>query len=239
MSKGFTTRERQAAEFWKRHHLFAVEWSDDGGGRLEYSINNVKIGSIAVGTAATLTAGAPASLAPFSAENFPTSPFYWILNHSTWVAPAAQATFAQQVFEIDYVKNYLRCGDAHAEYCPDGGYFHEGRGCDRGDGSAAYASPCQPSARPCVNGGSADGARCRVWDFQPGQLVGGVSYWVDADPRFPGVYYAPINGGCPHGGGLGVNCQLVGLPADVLETGVSYSVDVNAAGIYYTPDFRN
>ena len=68
----------------------------------------------------------------------------------------------------------------------------------------------------------------------------GVSYWADSDPRYPGIYYAKINGGCPYGGAPGVNCQLVGLAADVLEPGVSYVVDATAAtpGIYYTPDFR-
>lgn len=241
MSKGFTTRQRAAGEFWSRYHLFAVEWSDEGGGRLEYSINNVKIGAIAVGSVAKLSEGAPQSLSLFSAENFPTSPFYWILNHSTYVPPNAQPGFAQQVFEIDYVRNYARCGDSHAEYCPDGGYFFEGVGCDRQDGSRIYASPCEPAHRPCVNGGTEAGSRCRVWDFQPGEVVAGVGYWVDSDPRWPGVYYAPINGGCPYGGNLGVNCQLVALPADRLETGVGYTVDVHASppGIYYTPDFRN
>lgn len=238
MSKGFTTRERQVAEFWTRHHLFAVEWTDEGGGRLDYYINNVKIGTITVGTHATLTEGAPSHLAPYSAENFPKSPFYWILNHSTWVAPDKQANFAQQVFEIDYVRNYVACGSSHAEYCPDGGLFRENVGCERGDGSRPYPSPCQPAVRECVNGGSAAGSRCRVWDFNAGVLVPGVAYWADADPRWPGVYYAKINGGCPHGGSGTVNCQLVALPDDVLEVGVSYTVDAAMPGIYYTPDFR-
>lgn len=239
MSKGFTIRERQASEFWQRHHLFAVEWSDVGGGRLEYFINNVKTGTINVGDIAKLTEGAPASLGAFSDENFPTSPFYWILNHSTWVAPDRVDGWAQQVFEIDYIKNYVACDTTQAEFCPEGGNFTEGVGCTRRDGTV-YPSPCQPSVRPCVNGGEPDGSRCRAWAASPGLLVPGVAYWADSDPRYPGIYYAPINGGCPYGGGLGVNCQVVGLADDVLEPGVRYTVDASAAtpGIYYTPDFR-
>ena len=35
-----------------------------------------------------------------------------------------------------------------------------------------------------------------------------------------------------------MNCQVVALPGDVLETGVGYTVDVGQSGIFYTPDFR-
>jgi len=242
MSKGYTILDRQTDEFWKRDHLFAVEWTGDGNSaRLDYYINNVKTGSVTVGMNATLDAGAPPSLAPFSSENFPSSPFYWILNHSTWVAPDKQASFAQQVFQIDYVRNYVACGSDEHEYCPTGGTFREGVGCDRGDHTAPYASPCQPATRTCVNGGDAVGSRCRAWTFEANQVRGGVAYWVDADPRWPGVFYAKVNGGCPYGGSGTVNCQLVGLPGDVLETGVSYVVDTSTTppGIFYTPDFRN
>lgn len=239
MSKGYTIGQRAADEFWKRYHLFAVEWTDADGGRLDYYINNVHTGSVAVGMDAKLDDGAPASLSPFSAENFPRSPFYWILNHSTWVPPDKQASFAQQMFEIDYVKNWVQCGYDEAEYCPDGGTFEEDVGCEKADGSV-YASPCQPSTRACVNGGTADGNRCRVWSFNGGEVSGPVNYWVDSDPRWPGVYYAKVNGGCPYGGSGTVNCQVVGLPGDVLEAGVAYSVDKSTSppGIYYVPDFR-
>jgi len=104
---------------------------------------------------------------------------------------------------------------------------------------AVYPSPCQPSTRLCVNGGSSRAGRCLVHTFAAGQLVSGVTYWVDSDPQYPGVYYAKVSGGCPYGGAGAVNCQLVGLASDVLETGVSYVVDRMASppGVYYTPDF--
>ncbi len=237
MSKGFTTAQPSADAFWKRFHLFAVEWSERDGGRLDYYINDVKIGSIAVGTIANLTPGAPASLAAYSAENFPTSPFYWILNHSTWVAPDKQAAFAQQTFEIDYVRNYIQCGTDPAEYCPRGGAFIEGTGCVGAD-VRTYPSPCQPAARQCANGGVQIGDDCKVWDFAPGQIVAGVTYWVDPDPNWPGVYYNMVDGGCPHGGSGTVNCQVVALPEDVLETGVGYRVDRINNAILYTPEFQ-
>ncbi|MCA9517423.1 MAG: glycoside hydrolase family 16 protein, partial [Myxococcales bacterium] len=235
LDKGYTTRQRATGELWQRDHLYSVEWTDD---RLDYYVNNVHTGAITVGTQANLyPAGSPPSLAGFESSNFPTSPFYWILNHSTYVPPAAQAGFATQTFRIDYVRSYVACGADNAEYCPEGGLFSEGVGCV--DGGVVRPSPCAPATRHCVNGGERVGSRCRAWSFDPGVLHEGVTYWADADPRWPGVYYAKIGGGCPYGGGGEVNCQLVALPADALETGVSYTVDLGPAppGIYYTPDF--
>ena len=78
-------------------------------------------------------------------------------------------------------------------------------------------------------------------EFAAGELAVGVSYWVDADPGWPGVYYAKIDGGCPHGGSEGVNCQLVGFADDVLEANVAYTI-VQAGeppGVYYRPDFAD
>lgn len=241
LSKGFTTRQRVSDEFWKRDHLYAVEWTETpAGDRLDYFINNLKIGTIQVGTSGTLTEGAPPQLAAYERDNFPTSPFYWILNHSTWVGANNQASFAQQTFAIDYVRNYVACGTDPREYCPQGGRFVEGTGCIGPNGRVS-PSPCQPSARPCVNGGELVGGRCKVWDFAPGQIAAAPAYWVDPDPQWPGVYYAKVNGACPYGGEGTVNCQIVGFPEGLVETGVSYLVDKTTSppGVYYTPDFRD
>lgn len=235
LDKGFTTRQVRAGELWQRDHLYSVEWTDD---RFDYYVNNVHTGTITVGTQANLyPAGSPPNLAGFESSNFPTSPFYWILNHSTYVPPAAQASFATQTFRIDYVRSYVACGDDNAEYCPEGGLFTEGVGCV--DGAVTRPSPCAPATRHCVNGGERVGTRCRAWALAPGLLHEGVGYWVDADPRWPGVYYGKIGGGCPYGGSGTVNCQLVALPGDLLEAGITYTVDLGPAppGIYYTPDF--
>ena len=67
-----------------------------------------------------------------------------------------------------------------------------------------------------------------------------VNYWVDANPDYPGIYYAKINNACPYGGSLGVNCQLLAFPSGKVEPGVKYWVDKNPSypGVYYQPDFR-
>ncbi|HRE89372.1 MAG TPA: family 16 glycosylhydrolase [Myxococcota bacterium] len=237
LSKGFTTRQRLSDQFWKRFHLYAVEWTTTpSGDRLDYYLNNVHIGTVAPGTTGRIDEGAPSHLANFAASNFPTAPFYWILNHSTWVAPERVSTWQPQTFRLDYVRNYVECGTDPGEYCPNGGTFTEGLGCTLA--GRITPSPCAPNDRPCVNGGTPDGDRCRVWDFAEGQLVQGVAYWVDADPRWPGVFYAKVGGACPHGGSGEVNCQLLSLPADLLEDGITYAVDVARRVITYSPDFR-
>ena len=238
LSRGFTTQARAAGELWQRDHLFAVEWTAD---RLTFSINNVQTGVITLGTPLRADDGAPAALAVMEASNFPTRAFYWILNHSTWVAPNRRADFAKQTLRIDYVRHYVACGTDPAEYCPQGGVFIEGEGCAQG--AERTLSPCAPSDRLCVAGGTPDGPRCRVWTFAPGELNGAVpGYWLDADPAAPGVYYAKIGSGCPYGGApSGERCRLAAFPSDLLEDGVSYAIDATASpsGVFYVPDFRD
>ncbi|PIE16180.1 MAG: hypothetical protein CSA66_07680 [Proteobacteria bacterium] len=235
LSKGFTIKERARDEFWKRDHLFAVEWVGD---RLDYYINDVHTGTVRVGTEGRIDEDAPAHLATFDGDDFPFRPFYWILNHSTWVPEAHWETFGPQVHAIDYVRSYVLCGSDPLEYCPDGGAFVEGEGCHLG--GAVYDSPCAPAHRECVNGGVRAGRRCRVWDIAAGTLHSGVEYWTDVDPARAGVYYAASSGSCPHGGTLeGESCRVIAMPGDVLESGIDYVVDRGPAppGVYYIPDF--
>ncbi len=252
LAKGYTTAERRVHEFWQRDHLFAVEWTDN---RFDYFINNRHIGEITVGTAAQTDVVTPPALSLFDASNFPQSPFYWILNHSTWVAESNWPTFGPQTFRIDYVRNYVACGTDNLEYCPCGGRFREDVGCELHGAplicppglappivtAGVYASLCQPSIRHCINGGTLIGPRCLVAELAPGVLVDGVDYWVDADPRWPGVYYAKVGGLCPHGGSGPVHCQVAAFAADLLESGVSYLVAAMGLppGVYYLPDFDN
>ena len=99
------------------------------------------------------------------------------------------------------------------------------------------------SSGQCNHGGVVSGnGNCQLISFQlPSDgsvvMVPGVAYWVDADPRWPGVYYKQSNGACRFGGiksGDG-NCQLTSLPTGALEDQVIYWADSNSRwpGIYY------
>lgn len=251
LSRGQTVRQRSVDEFWTRDHIFAVEWSETG---IEYFINGVKTHVVAPGSPATThPASAPQALAQLGPQNFPTDPFYWILNHSTYVPPAAQAGFQKQTFLIDYVRSSERC-TKNSEFCPCGGRFVEGTGCIA-DGSTVlrcppgltlppiengdtYAPFCAVATGDCIHGGTREGQRCVLRPFNAGELTIGVTYWVDADPRWPGVYYAKVGNACPYGGSGTVNCQVKALPADLVETGVDYLVDPrNGGSLSYVPDF--
>ena len=256
LDKGYTAYDkspRVPGEFWKRDHVYSVEWTDQ---HIVYYVNDVRLGSIDLGTKADLyPTSAPGTLAYYEASNFPSKPMYWILNHSTYVAPQSQASWPAQNFLIDYVRTYAQCTRT-AEFCPCGGAFLEGIGCKLGAGEALHCpvgvappavsggvtvAACAPANVACPNGGAKAGTRCLAKDLTSKSLVYTVHYWADADPRWPGVYYAPTNGACPSGGTFtGVNCQVDGYPGDVLETGVEYIVDTAASpvGIYYTPDYR-
>ena len=248
LSHGYTVKQKQTAEFSTRDHLFAVEWDASG---LRYYVNGALSGTIGVGTAATADPSTTPAVPAFDSANLPVNPFYWILNHSTYVAAAAQSSWPSQVLRIDYVKSYTAC-HTEGDFCPCGGAFVEGRGCVLPSGASpvcpkgmpaptvtagVYAAACVTATGACVNGGAPSGASCVVKTFPAGTFHAGTMFWVDADPRWPGVYYHLVNGGCPYGGSGTVNCQLLALPGDLVETGVSYAVDTSASTISYTPDF--
>ncbi len=251
LSRGYTVPQVQADEFSKRDHLFAAEWDDTG---IRFYVNGVESGSIGVGTAATPDpADAPVTPA-FDAANLPLNPFYWILNHSTYVPPAAQASWPSQTLRIDYVKSYRQCR-YNAELCPCGGTFTEGKGCVWQGGRplqcpAGVALPpldvdtyqpfCAPATGRCISGGTYSNGRCIVQTFPAGTFPSTETYWVDPDPRWPGIFYARGNDGCPAGGVGTVNCQVYSFPAGFLDDGgVEYGLDNNYAhpNVYYLPDF--
>ncbi|MFH1811735.1 MAG: glycoside hydrolase family 16 protein [Pseudomonadota bacterium] len=269
LSKGVTTRQRSYAhgptpsnEFFTRDHVFAVEWDED---EIRYSINNVHVHTVTTGTVAGSVhllngpalpvLGAPLSYRTFAAHNLPTQAMYWILNHSVYVPSTGWTGFVPQDLRVDYVRT-LRACTTHADFCPCGGRFVEGTGCvldssaqlqcpagttSPGVVDGVYASSCAPTRMECVAGGVPFGPNCQVHAFADGVLRSDVSYWADADPRWPGVFYAGVNGTCPHGGSGGnPNCQLLGFAGDLLEDGVIYWVDSDPRwpGVYYEPDFR-
>ena len=93
----------------------------------------------------------------------------------------------------------------------------------------------------CSAGGVSSGnGNCQIVALEkPNRpfVVANVSYWVDANPSWPGVYYKQINGNCLYGGvqSGGGNCQLVSFPAGKLEDQLNYWVDANPSwpGVYY------
>jgi hypothetical protein len=65
-----------------------------------------------------------------------------------------------------------------------------------------------------------------------------VSYWVDPNPNWPGIYYAKVNNACPYGGvSSGPNCQVKSFISGFLNSSVSYFTRSNHSqpGVYYYP----
>jgi len=241
--RGETIKERVAREFQTRDHVFSAQWS---GNKIEWFVNNFKTNVIEPSTGIDLEDpaqpgnswdSAPEHLRKFAVHNLPTEPFYWILNHSTWVDPnwLVNNNWPEQKVVIDYVKVYKEC-KIQADFCPTGGTFEEGRGCKTNNGY--LKSACESRVNLCPNGGAREGNRCVVQTLVQ-TLNAAVNYWVDADERWPGVYYKKINNSCPHGGSGSVNCQLTGLPADLLENGIDYQIDKSNRQIFYLPAYES
>lgn len=91
--------------------------------------------------------------------------------------------------------------------------------------------------RKCQFGGSLTTHRCEITgSLSTTPFNTSVGYWVDPDPRWPGIYYQKISGACPHGGSsAGPNCQLKSYSPPVLVPGVGYWVTSSGAspGVYY------
>jgi beta-glucanase (GH16 family) len=260
-SRGKTIPQAKTNEFFSRDHVYTADWSDE---KIEWFVNNHKSNVVAPGVSAlgfhinnplpglTTQNDIPLSLQEFDTHNMPHDPFYWILNHSTWVANEYLPNWAEQHLYIDYVKVYNRCVTQN-DFCPNGGQFVEGTGCvitnsSKTDvsksSSTVYQSQCSEKfkARTCPAGGDIAGPNCGVHSFQKPHVVPGVNYWLDTNPNYPGVYYQKVNNSCPHGGSAGVNCHFEGLSpiynGNVNENvipGINYWVDTNPSwpGIYY------
>lgn len=198
----------------------------------------------------------------FKAHNFPQKAFYYILNHSTYVSKEylENNNWPTQKVLIDYVKTYQRC-KSHRDFCPTGGTFVEGKGCKIADSdssslnrkpamaksSVKYSSTqtlnyyfvpsaCSAVEKICPNGGKRVGDKCVV--YTPTQAsYPNVSYWVDANPKWPGIYYRKINGECPYGGSGSVNCQLTAIPSDILELNINYTFNGATKVVSYVPSF--
>lgn len=263
ISRGYTEKDaylQKPGMFRDRDHVFAAEWTPQG---VDWTINNIRTHFTQPGSAPTgnyATGGGAAQLPPalnnFAGNNFPVSPMYWILNHSTWVQPADRAAFATQKIYIDYIKVFSQC-TTNAEFCPCGGAFTAGTGCVLGAGRLAcpageplpamtsvngqrvYASVCALQNQDCPHGGAVAGPNCQVKGFERPEVVPGVAYTVDTDPRWKGIYYKQIGGACPLGGVLsgGGNCQFLAFPARGVNVSAptKYWVDTDTRwpGVYY------
>ncbi len=76
--------------------------------------------------------------------------------------------------------------------------------------------------------------------------AGGIRYWLDVDPRWPGVYYySNVENACSYGGvqagGGGRHCQITSLKSSNLRVGVRYWLDTDPRypGVYYYSDVQN
>lgn len=242
--KGFTVKEREINQFHQRDHVFAVEWI---GNNIQHFTNGEKTNHIYVGAKADLNDPAqpgrtwddlPQGGDQFLSHNFPTDPFYYILNHSTYVSDEylQNNEWPDQKVLIDYVKTFQLC-QTDLDFCPKGGTFIEGQGCRFANGSFTK-SACTTNEVTCPNGGISNGAECNVQNITQ-TLRSDIEYWVDSDPRWPGIYYRKINNACPYGGSGSVNCQLTSIPENILEDGIDYKIDKNKKQVIYRPTFVN
>lgn len=246
LHKGYTKKEIKADEYHTRDHVFAAEWDQS---EIRFYVNDQLTHTIKAGVVAdpSIEGGQSMSvnslsqaLKTFSFNNLPTSPFYWILNHSTYVADANLSGWQSQKVLFDYVKTYQECR-TDADFCPSGGVFVADKGCST-RGGAFYQSPCKTLKKGCPLGGEPAGPNCQMKSFYPAEftkptsdtyVVPGVNYWVDTNPAWKGIFYHKVNGGCPYGGSGTVNCMLAAVPS--LNVGTAYWVDTNPkwAGVFY------
>lgn len=246
LHKGFTKKEIKVDEYNTRDHVFAAEWDSS---EIRFYVNDKHTHTIKAGVLAdpSIEGGQGMSvsslttaLKTFSYNNLPTSPFYWILNHSTYVSDANLSNWPSQKVLFDYVKTYQECR-TDADFCPAGGVFVEGKGCST-RGGLYYQSACKIIKKGCPLGGEPAGPNCQMKSFTPVEfskatsdifVVPGVAYWIDTNPSWAGIFYKKINGGCPYGGSGSVNCMLAALPG--LRVGTPYWVDTDPKwpGVYY------
>ncbi|MGK0367426.1 MAG: hypothetical protein ACI9QD_000561 [Thermoproteota archaeon] len=246
MHKGKTSAERDQNEFHTRDHVFAVEWE---GSDLRWFLNNEATNNVIVGTKSEMHDPAqpdiewddlPTGADRFTWNNFPHMAFFYILNHSTYVDKEwlSQNPWAAQHVYIDYVKTSVQC-KTKTDFCPTGGDFVEELGCKLRSGEV-IDSPCSPIDNSCPNGGKKVNNQCIV-ETLTNYLHPDTDYWIDSDPRWPGVYYNKISGGCPYGGGStsSVNCQVKSLSKEIVESGVAYKLNKTSKQIFYEPTFTN
>lgn len=222
--------------FFSSYHNFSLEWDAN---RITFrtdgaQTNQIWEGDRIHGSSEARTLWDEITGNDKKAAHIPRRPFYFLLNHTVGGQDKGPnpIQFSEQTLKIDYVRAWQKCSIA-SDYCPNGGTFGNAGMCT-GSG-IQYPSPCTR----CLYGGTGGSPNCQVRGFDRPEFNPGVSYWVDANPRWPGVYYKKLNGACPAGGSpTDGNCQVKTFGSAVAHVpvpGVNYWVDSNPAwpGIYY------
>ena len=105
---------------------------------------------------------------------------------------------------------------------------------------------CNPSGQMCNKLVKILIAATNPWVIRSNiVLVDRVGYWLDTDPRWPGVYYRAerqntcVYGGVPSGNN-GYHCSIISLP-NTFQSGVKYWLDTDLRwpGVYYRTEIQN
>jgi hypothetical protein len=222
--------------FFTSYHNFSLEWDAN---RITFRTDGAKTNQVSEGDrihgkSEARTWWDEVTGKDKKAAHIPRRPFYFLLNHTVGAQEKGPnpLDFSEQTLKIDYVRAWQKCSLA-SDYCPNGGTFGTDGMCT-GSGTQ-YVSPCTR----CLFGGTGGNPNCQLKSFDRPEFNPGVNYWVDANPRWPGVYYKKLNGACPAGGtSTDGNCQVKVFGSSVAHVpvpGMTYWVDSNPSwpGIYY------
>lgn len=240
LSKGEDLRYQDTPtgnSFHSRYHNFSLEWNAQ---RITFRTdgamtNRISQGDRIHGNSEARTLWDEITGNDKKPAHIPRRPFYFLLNHTVGGPDKGPnpVDFSEQQLKIDYVRAWQKCSIA-SDYCPRGGTFGTDGMCSGGPGGA-YASPCTR----CLYGGTGGNPNCQVKGLSSPEFNPGVEYWVDTNPRWPGVYYKKLGGDCPAGGTPSDgNCRVKSLSSAVTHVpvpGVQYWVDSHPSwpGIYY------
>jgi beta-glucanase (GH16 family) len=229
--------------FFSNFHNFSLEWNAN---KINFRTDGVSTNQISEGDKISGSSNEETFLYDLlewghqyqkdkKAAHIPRRPFYFLLNHTVGDSKNGPnpINFSEQVLKVDYVRVWQKCS-INSDFCPAGGTYGSNGNCS-GAGIQTYASPCTR----CLYGGVGGNPNCQLRGFNRPEFNPGVSYWVDANPRWPGVYYKKLDQACPAGGAPSDgNCQVKTFGSSVAYVPVpevNYWVDTNPSwpGIYY------
>jgi hypothetical protein len=212
-----------------RYHNYSLEWTEE---KLAFRVDGASTNSIHEGD--SISASDDQGHSGQQAVPIPKRPFWVLINHTIGGdqnAPDPEL-FQDQTLTVDYVRAWKKCETVH-DLCPIGGNFFLGQ-CFL-SAKRLYDSPCTR----CLYGGSESGADCQVKSFSQPTLNPGVTYWVDTNPLWAGVFYKQVQSACPFGGSISGNGNCVWKYFANLNAKIQYWVDTDPRwpGIYYRNTF--